>query len=171
MKIKNGEIGSIILATSATSGNDKQSHVNIELCNELQKIAVEESRMQIPIIYGRDVIHGHRTVFPIPLAQAASFNTELIEESYRCIAKEATNDSIHWTFAPMLDLCRDPRWGRIIEGPGEDPYLGSCMAEATVKGFQGNDLANENSMVACAKHFIGYGASEGGRDYHRAVKN
>jgi len=166
-KIKNGEIGSIILASSATAGNDAQGHVNTDFYNELQKIAVEESRLHIPMIYARDVIHGHRTVFPIPLAQAASFNPELIEESYKCIAKEAANDGIHWTFAPMLDLCRDPRWGRIIEGPGEDPYIGSVVAKAVINGFQGNKLSDENSLVACAKHYIGYGASEGGKDYFR----
>lgn len=166
-KIRNGEIGSIILSSSSTAGNDPQGHVNIELYDKLQRIAVEESRLHIPMIFGRDVIHGHRTVFPVPLAQAASFNPRLIEESYRCVAEEAAADSIHWTFTPMLDLCRDPRWGRIIEGPGEDPYVGTVMAEAVVKGFQGDDLSDENSLVACAKHYLGYGASEGGRDYHR----
>lgn len=166
-KIINGEIGSIILASSATAGNDAQGHINTEFYNELQRIAVEDSRLHIPIIYGRDVIHGHRTVFPVPLAQAASFNPKLIEESYKCIAKEAANDGVHWTFTPMLDLCRDPRWGRIIEGPGEDPYIGSVIAEAIIRGFQGDNLSDEESLVACAKHYIGYGASEGGRDYHR----
>lgn len=166
-KIINGEIGSIILASSATAGNDAQGHINTEFYNELQRIAVEDSRLHIPIIYGRDVIHGHRTVFPVPLAQASSFNPELIEESYKCIAKEAANDGVHWTFTPMLDLCRDPRWGRIIEGPGEDPYIGSVIAEAIIRGFQGDNLSDEESLVACAKHYIGYGASEGGRDYHR----
>lgn len=165
--IRNGEVGSIILASSSTAGNDPQGHVNIQLYNELQKVAVEESRLGIPMIYGRDVIHGHRTVYPIPLSSAAAFNTELVEKCYRDIAEEAAADGIHWTFSPMLDLSRDPRWGRIIEGPGEDPYVGACMARACVKGFQGDDLKDSKSLAACAKHYIGYGASEGGRDYHR----
>lgn len=165
--IRNGQVGSIILARSSTAGNDPQGHVNLELYNELQRVAVEESRLKIPMIYGRDVIHGHRTVYPIPLASAAAFNEELLEECYRDIATEAASDGIHWTFSPMLDLCHDPRWGRIIEGPGEDPYVGACMARACVKGFQGESLKNKDSLAACAKHYIGYGASEGGRDYHR----
>lgn len=165
--IRNGEVGSIILARSSTAGNDPQGHVNIELYNELQRIAVEESNMKIPMIYGRDVIHGHRTVYPIPLASAAAFNEELLEKCYRDIAVEASADGIHWTFSPMLDLSRDPRWGRIIEGPGEDPYVGAVMARACIKGFQGDDLTKKENIAACAKHYIGYGASEGGRDYHR----
>lgn len=165
--IRNGEVGSIILASSATAGNDPQGHVNIDLYNSLQKIAVEESRMGIPMIYGRDVIHGHRTVFPLPLASAASFNDELIEKCYRNIAEEAAADGIRWTFSPMLDLCHDPRWGRIVEGPGEDPYLGAQMAKACIKGFQGDDLTDKTSLVACAKHYLGYGFSEGGKDYFR----
>lgn len=165
-KIRNGEIGSIVLATSATAGNDKQVVLDVEKFNEYQRIAVEESPSGIPLILGRDVIHGHNTVYPVPLASAAAFNPELVEKCYRNIAKEATNDGVHWTFSPMLDLCRDPRWGRIIEGPGEDPHVGSSLAAATIKGFQGESLSNEDSLVACAKHFIGYGASEGGRDYN-----
>ena len=165
--IKNGGVGSIILASSATAGNDPQGHVNIELYKDLQKIAVEQSRKGIPMIYGRDVIHGHRTVYPIPLASAASFNERLVEKCYKNIAAEALNDSIRWTFSPMLDLCHDPRWGRIAEGPGEDPLLGSRMATACVKGFQGDDLKADTSIVACAKHYLGYGASESGRDYFR----
>ncbi len=165
-KIRNGQVGSIILASSSTAGNDPQGHVNVRLYEELQRVAVEESRLGIPMIYGRDVIHGHRTVFPIPLASAASFNDELVETCYRDIAKEAAADGIHWTFSPMLDRCCDPRWGRVIEGPGEDPFVGAQVAKACVKGFQGEDLSRADSMVACAKHYIGYGASEGGRDYH-----
>ncbi|MBO4433626.1 MAG: glycoside hydrolase family 3 C-terminal domain-containing protein [Clostridia bacterium] len=165
--VRNGEVGSIILASSSTAGNDPQGHVNIDLYNELQRVAVTESRLKIPMIYGRDVIHGHRTVYPIPLASAASFNEELIEKCYRDIAEEAASDGIHWTFSPMLDLSRDPRWGRIIEGPGEDPYVGAGMARACVKGFQGETLKDKKSIAACAKHYLGYGASEGGRDYHR----
>lgn len=166
-KIKKGEIGSLLMATTWTAGNDHQEPIDVDLYNELQRIAVEESPNHIPLIYGKDVIHGHFTVYPIPLASAASFNPELIEKCYRNIAREASHDSVHWTFSPMLDLCRDPRWGRIIEGPGEDPYVGVKLAEATIRGFQGNDLSDSESIVACAKHYIGYGASEGGRDYHR----
>lgn len=165
--IRNGEVGSIILASSATAGNDPQGHVNIDLYNELQKIAVEESRMGIPMIYGRDVIHGHRTVYPLPLASASAFNDELIEKCYRNIAEEAAADGIRWTFSPMLDLCHDPRWGRIVEGPGEDPYVGAQMAKACIKGFQGDDLTDKKSVAACAKHYLGYGFSEGGKDYFR----
>ena len=165
--IRKGQVGSIILASSATAGNDPQGHVNVDLYNELQKIAIEESRMGIPMIYGRDVIHGHRVVYPLPLASASAFNDELIEKCYRNIAEEAAADGIRWTFSPMLDLCHDPRWGRIVEGPGEDPYVGAQMAKAVVKGFQGDDLTDKKSVVACAKHYLGYGFSEGGRDYFR----
>ncbi|MBR4762234.1 MAG: hypothetical protein IK086_06325, partial [Clostridia bacterium] len=165
--VRRGEIGSILMSVGATAGNDAQGEINVDFYNELQRIAVEESPDGIPILFGRDVIHGHRTVFPIPLAMAASFNPELVSRCYRDTAVEATNDGIHWTFTPMLDLCHDPRWGRIIEGPGEDPYVGAKVAEAVVKGLQGEDLSKNDSMLACAKHFIGYGASEGGRDYHR----
>lgn len=165
--IRDGKIGSFIMATTAHAGNDDTASVENILINKMQKIAVEESRLGIPIIYGRDVIHGHRTVYPIPLASAASFNPKLIEKCYRNIAKEASADGVHWTFSPMLDLARDARWGRIIEGPGEDVYVGECLAEACVKGFQGEDVSKSDSLVACAKHYLGYGASEGGRDYHR----
>lgn len=165
--IENGEVGSIILASSATAGNDKQGHVNTELYDSLQKIAVEKSRLGIPMIYGRDVIHGHRTVYPLPLAFSASFNDDLVERCYSNIAVEALSDGIHWTFAPMIDLCHDPRWGRVVEGFGEDPFLGASMAKACINGLQGNDLADKKSMAACAKHFVGYGASEGGKDYFR----
>ncbi len=165
-KIRNGQVGSLILALSSTAGNDPHGHVNFELYEELQRVAVEESRLGIPMIYGRDVIHGHRTVFPIPLASAAAFNDELLKTCYRDIGEEAAADGIHWTFSPMLDRCCDPRWGRVIEGPGEDPFVGAQMAKACVNGFQGESLANSDSLVACAKHYIGYGASEGGRDYH-----
>lgn len=167
-KIRNGEIGSLIFASSATAGNDEQYKHPKELLNELERIAVEESRMGIPLIFGRDVIHGHNTVFPVPLAMSATFNPELIEKSYRCIAKEAAIDGIHWAFSPMIDISRDPRWGRCIEGVGEDPYIGEQMARAVVKGFQGNNFKNKDSLAACAKHYIGYGATEGGRDYGKA---
>lgn len=167
VKIRNGEVGSIILASSSTAGNDEAQSIDVDKRNMLQQIAVEESAHHIPLLYGRDVIHGHRTVYPIALASACSFNPELVERCYGNIAKEAAADSIHWTFSPMMDLCRDPRWGRIVEGPGEDPYLGAVMSVACVKGFQGEDLADKERLVACAKHYIGYGASEGGRDYFR----
>lgn len=166
-EIREGKVGSIIMASTWTAGNDQQDPIDVDLYNELQKVAVEESPNHIPMIFGKDVIHGHRTVYPVPLASAASFNPGLVEKCYRNIAEEAARESVHWTFSPMLDMSRDPRWGRIIEGPGEDPYVGTKMAEAIVKGFQGEDLKNKNSLVACAKHYIGYGASEGGRDYHR----
>ncbi len=165
--IRNGMIGSIILASCATAGNDDKTKMRLDFFNDLQKTAVEESKSGIPIIFGRDVIHGHHTVYPVPLASAAAFNDELVEHCYRNIAVEATADGVNWTFSPMVDMARDPRWGRMVEGPGEDPYVGARLAVACVKGFQGDDLTDKNSLVACAKHYIGYGASEGGRDYHR----
>lgn len=165
--IRNGHVGSIILASCATAGNDDKTKMRLDFFNSLQETAVKESKSGIPMIFGRDVIHGHHTVYPIPLASAAAFNDELVEHCYRNIAWEATADGINWTFSPMLDMSRDPRWGRMVEGPGEDPYVGARLAAACVKGFQGDDLTDEYSLVACAKHYIGYGASEGGRDYHR----
>lgn len=166
-RIRNGEIGALILANSATAGNDQQDNVDTALCNQLQKTAIEDSPHGIPLLYGRDVIHGHKTVYPVPLAMAASFNDELVKKAYRYTAVEASAEGIHWTFAPMIDLCRDPRWGRIIEGPGEDPVVGKHMARAIVEGFQNGNVAKEDSMITCPKHFLGYGASEGGRDYYR----
>lgn len=166
-KIIKGEIGSMILADSATAGNDQQAAVDISICNRIQEVATKQGPHGIPMIFGRDVIHGHRTVYPVPLAMAASFNQELIKKAYRNIAEEAAADSIHWTFTPMLDMCRDPRYGRIIEGPGEDPLVGKRMARAIVEGFQNGNVANEDSLITCPKHFVGYGASEGGRDYYR----
>lgn len=166
-RLRKGEIGSMILANSATAGNDPQERVNTAMCNRVQKIAVEEGPQGIPLIYGRDVIHGHRTVYPVPLAMAAAFNDDLVKEAYRNTAVESSAVGIHWTFAPMIDLCRDPRYGRIIEGPGEDPMVGRHMARAIIEGFRDGDVAKETSLVTCAKHFIGYGASEGGRDYYR----
>ncbi len=131
-----------------------------------QKIAVEQSRLHIPLLFGLDVIHGYRTTFPIPLAEASTWNPGLIEEAERVAAREATATGLHWTFAPMVDIARDPRWGRIAEGSGEDPLLGSAMAVAKVRGFQGENLADRNSLLACAKHFAAYGAAEAGRDYN-----
>lgn len=165
-KVRAGKVGSVLMSVGATAGNTPQGAIDVAFYNEIQRIAVEESPQGIPLLFGRDVIHGHNTVYPIPLALAASFNNPLIEECYRDIAREAANESVHWTFAPMLDIARDPRWGRCVEGPGEDPYVGEQMARSVVKGLQGSDLSAPNSLIACAKHYIGYGASEGGRDYH-----
>ena len=132
----------------------------------MQRLAVEETRHGIPLIFAYDVIHGWRTIFPMPLAEAASFDPEGVQEAARIAAIEASAAGIHWTFAPMVDIARDPRWGRIVEGSGEDPYLGSVLAAARVRGFQGSDLSLPNTLVACAKHFAAYGGAEGGRDYN-----
>ena len=165
-RVRKGELGAIILATSATAGNDKQEKVYYEVIDEIQKTALTESRTGIPLLFGRDIIHGYNTVFPIPLALSAMFNPALVRKSYEYIAKETKNNGVNWTFAPMIDISRDPRWGRCIEGIGEDPYVGETMGEAIVKGFQGEELS-ETSVAATAKHFIGYGAVEGGRDYDK----
>lgn len=133
--------------------------------NELQKIAVEESPSGIPLLFGSDVGHGYRTGFPIQLAMASSWDPKVEERATRIIAKEASADGLHWTFYPMVDICRDPRWGRIIEGAGEDPCLGSAMAAAQVRGFQGDEPGAPEHLLACAKHFAGYGAADAGRDY------
>ncbi|HNT24531.1 MAG TPA: beta-glucosidase BglX [Anaerolineales bacterium] len=133
--------------------------------NELQKIAVEESPSGIPLLFALDVIHGYRTIFPVPLAMASSWDPAVPEKSQTVAAKEARAAGLHWTFGPMIDIARDARWGRIVEGAGEDPYLGSAMAAAQVRGFQGRDPSDPERVLACAKHFAGYGASEGGRDY------
>ncbi|MCY7408962.1 MAG: glycoside hydrolase family 3 C-terminal domain-containing protein, partial [Chitinophagales bacterium] len=151
--IRTGRVGNIFNAFTA------------KYTRELQQIAVNETRLHIPLMFGYDVIHGHRTIFPIPLGQAASWDLAAIEKSERIAATEAAAEGIHWTFAPMVDIARDPRWGRITEGAGEDTYLGSLIATARVKGFQGNDLSTNNTIVACAKHFAAYGAAEAGRDY------
>lgn len=133
---------------------------------EVQKIAVEQSRLKIPLLFGMDVIHGYETVFPIPLALSCSWDMEAIKESARIAAKESSADGICWTFSPMVDICRDPRWGRMSEGGGEDPYLGSEISVAMVKGYQGDDLTDKNTIMACVKHFALYGAPEAGRDYN-----
>jgi beta-glucosidase len=135
---------------------------------EAQRIALRESRLGIPLLFGRDVIHGYRTIFPIPLGQAASWDPGLIEQAARTAAKEASAEGIRWTFAPMVDIARDPRWGRIAESPGEDPYVAAVVGAAMVRGFQGASLLDPSSMAACAKHFAGYGAAEAGRDYNAA---
>jgi len=141
-----------------------------EYTRELQRIATSESRMKIPLLFGLDVIHGFRTIYPVPIAEVASFDSALVESSARQAAVEATAHGITWTFAPMVDIARDPRWGRIVEGAGEDPYLGRVMAAARVRGFQGGDgathLGAADAMLATAKHFAGYGGAEGGRDYN-----
>lgn len=134
--------------------------------NELQKIALEESRLGIPVLFGFDVIHGHRTIFPIPLGLAATWDPELVERTAAVAAAEARAVGLRWTFAPMLDIARDPRWGRIAEGSGEDPYLASAMARAQVRGFQGGDAGAPGKLLACAKHWVAYGAAEAGRDYN-----
>ena len=138
----------------------------VEKIREVQRVAIEESRMKIPMLFGMDVIHGYESTFPIPLGLASSWDMDLIEKSARVAAQEATADGINWTFSPMVDISRDPRWGRISEGSGEDPYLGSRIARAMVTGYQGNDLSANNTMLACVKHFALYGAPEAGRDYN-----
>jgi len=153
-KIKDGHVGGLF--------NIK----GVEKIRAVQKVAVEESRLKIPLIFGMDVIHGYQTVFPIPLALASTWDMPLIERSARIAAQEASADGICWTFSPMADLCRDPRWGRIAEGHGEDPYLGYKVSEAMVRGYQGNDLTANNTIMACVKHYALYGAAEAGRDYN-----
>ena len=133
--------------------------------NEAQHLAVEQSRLKIPLLFGFDVIHGYRTIFPIPLGEASSWDPAAVERSARIAAAEAAATGLKWTFAPMVDIARDPRWGRISEGSGEDPYLGSVMARARVRGFQGDDPAAPDRVLACVKHWVAYGAAEGGRDY------
>lgn len=167
-KIRRGEIGSLILANTPLSGESESEKFILEQLDELQRIAVEESPNKIPLLYGKDVIHGYGVILPMPLAAAASFNPELVEKGYRFVAQSAAANGIHQTYAPMIDLARDPRWGRVVEGFGEDPYLGAKMAVAVVRGFQGKDTSAKESVAACAKHYIGYGAAEGGRDYYNA---
>jgi beta-glucosidase len=152
-RLRGGRLGSILNINNA------------EVANDLQRIAVEESRLGIPLLLGRDVIHGFATVMPLPIGQAASFNPDIARDGARIAALEAASTGINWTFAPMIDISRDPRWGRIAESYGEDPYLTSVMGAATVEGFQGDDLAAAGTIAACAKHFAGYGAAEAGRDY------
>ena len=152
--IEAGKVGAIFNAYS------------VDYVRDLQSIAVENTRLKIPLMFGYDVIHGHRTIFPMPLAQAATWNMEAIEHSERIAAIEATAEGLNWTFTPMVDVARDPRWGRIMEGAGEDTYLTSRIAVARVKGFQGDNLAADNTMVACAKHYAAYGAAIAGRDYN-----
>lgn len=152
--IRKGEVGSMLNVNGAA------------YTYKVQKIAVEESRLGIPLIFGYDVIHGYKTIFPIPLGEAACWDLDAIEKSARIAAIEAAAAGQHWTFAPMVDIARDPRWGRVMEGAGEDPFYGSLVAKARVKGFQGSSLADPSTIVACAKHFVAYGAAMGGRDYN-----
>lgn len=155
-RVRRGEIGSFLHVAGASA------------LKRLQRVAVQESRLGIPLLFAMDVIHGYRTVFPVPLALAASWDVALAEEAARVAAEEAWAAGLHWTFTPMVDVARDPRWGRVVEGAGEDPYLGSRMAEAQVRGLQGDDLGEGRRVMACAKHFAGYGAAAGGRDYDSA---
>jgi beta-glucosidase len=139
---------------------------SVEKIREVQKVAVEKSRLKIPLLFGMDVIHGYETTFPIPLGLSCTWDMNLIEQTARIAALEATSDGINWTFSPMVDISRDPRWGRVSEGSGEDQYLGSAIAKAMVNGYQNNDLSAKNSMISCVKHFALYGAPEAGRDYN-----
>ena len=152
-RVRRGEVGSYLHVAGA------------EPLRELQRVAVEDSRLGIPLLFSMDVVHGYRTIFPVPLAMAASWDPEAARLHAEIAAREASAAGLHWTFAPMIDVARDPRWGRIVEGAGEDAYLGSRMAEAQVRGFQGDDLSTRETIMAGAKHFGAYGAAEGGRDY------
>ena len=152
--VKQGQVGSFL------------NVMGTENANKVQKIAVEQSRLGIPLIFGLDVVHGYKTIFPIPLAIASMWDPELAKKAASVAATEASSEGIRWTFAPMVDVARDPRWGRIAEGNGEDPYLGSAMARAYVEGFQGENLSSPSSVVACPKHYVAYGGAEGGRDYN-----
>jgi len=167
-KAKIGIMGSCVFADNPFAGNTEYHTLTVKDINTIQKAAVENTRLGIPLIFGSDVIHGARTTFPIPLAQAATWDYDLIKESASIMAREANSAGVHWTFAPMLDISRDPRWGRIIESPGEDPFLGAMYAKASVAGIQGDDMSSKGKLAACAKHFICYGAAEGGRDYNKA---
>jgi len=152
--IRKGQVGSLFNVTGARA------------TNELQHIAVDESRLHIPLIFGLDVIHGFRTTFPLNLGLAATWDPDLVQKTARIAAQEASASGVRWTFSPMVDIARDARWGRMSEGAGEDPFLGSAMARAYVRGYQGEHLDSPDSIVACAKHYVGYGAAEGGRDYN-----
>jgi beta-glucosidase len=154
--IRAGKVGSLLFLTDPA------------LINRFQKVAVENSRLKIPLLFGFDVIHGFHTIFPVPLAMASSWDPALVEQAQSVAAREARAVGIHWTFAPMVDIARDPRWGRIVEGAGEDPFLGARMAAAHVRGFQGTDPSSPDHVLACMKHFAGYGAGSGGRDYDSA---
>ena len=153
-RIRRGQVGSVLTIYGASK------------INRLQRLAVEESRLGIPLLIGNDVIHGYRTIFPIPLAESCTWDPGLVQEAARIAAEEASADGTDWTFAPMVDICRDPRWGRVAEGAGEDPFLGAEMARARVRGFQAGDLASGRRLVSCPKHYVAYGAAEAGKDYN-----
>ena len=155
-RVRAGAVGSYL---NVSGGEDSRA---------LQRVAVEESRLRIPLLFGLDVIHGYRTIFPVPLAMAASWDPGVVEREARVAATETAASGVHWTFSPMVDIARDPRWGRIVEGAGEDPFLGSAMSAAQVRGYQGRSLAAPDSILATVKHFAGYGAGTGGRDYAAA---
>src|SRR5260370_39722947 len=152
--IRKGEVGALFNITTARQ------------VNEYQRVAVEQSRLHIPLLFGLAGIHGFRTEFPIPLGLASTWDPTIVERASRVAATEAAADGIRWTFSPMVDIARDARWGRMAEGAGEDPFLGSAMAAAYVRGYQGWHLDSPDTIAACAKHFVGYGAAEGGRDYN-----
>ena len=151
-KIKAGNVGGLF------------GVIGVDKIRQAQELAVNGSRLKIPLIFGSDIIHGYKTTFPIPLGLSCSWDMQMIERSARVAATEATADGLCWAFSPMVDIARDPRWGRVAEGSGEDHYLGSQIAKAMVKGYQGTNLASDNTLMACVKHFALYGAAEGGRE-------
>jgi beta-glucosidase len=151
--VSEGKYGSFLFVTDPT------------VINRLQHAAVDHSRLHIPLLFGFDVIHGYQTIFPVPIAMSASWDAALVKQSSAIAAQEASAVGIRWVFAPMVDIARDARWGRIVEGAGEDPFLGSVMARAQVAGFQGSQIGEPDHVLACLKHFAAYGAAEGGRDY------
>ncbi len=153
-KIKAGNVGGLF------------GVIGVDKIKQAQELAVNNSRLKIPMIFGSDIIHGYKTTFPIPLGLSCSWDMPMIERSAKVAAAEATADGLTWAFSPMVDIARDPRWGRVAEGAGEDPYLGSQISKAMVKGYQGNNLADKNTLMACVKHFALYGAAEAGRDYN-----
>ncbi len=161
-----GDIGKLKAQVRAGQLSSIMNIVDPKVCDELQRIALEESPAGIPILFARDVVHGFKTVLPIPLAMGATFDEALVEKTARNTALEATECGIRWAFAPMMDIARDPRWGRIAESFGEDTYVAARLATAVIRGYQGKSLSDPESMAACAKHFVGYGAIEGGRDYN-----
>lgn len=152
--VEKGEVGSLLNVD------------DVRAANRYQHLAVEKSRLHVPLLFGLDVIHGYRTTFPVPLGMASSWDPELVERAAHIAAQESAAAGMRWAFSPMVDITRDPRWGRIVEGAGEDPYLGSIIAQAYVRGYQGQNLSAPDSIAACPKHFVGYGAAEGGRDYN-----
>jgi beta-glucosidase len=153
-KIKAGSVGGLF------------GVIGVDRIRQAQELAVNNSRLKIPLIFGSDIIHGYKTTFPIPLGLSCSWDMSMIERSARIAASEATADGLSWAFSPMVDIARDPRWGRVAEGSGEDPYLGSQISKAMVKGYQGSGFSAKNTLMACLKHFALYGGAEAGRDYN-----